>query len=65
MEDIHNINQSAEHLETRRGSPVDNRHSTDQLHHFVLQYAKPVQDLEWYKASITVNDLEWDRAVIT
>ena len=32
---------------TRRGSPLNSRPSTDELHHFVLNYAKAGQDLVW------------------
>ena len=39
--------------QTRQGSPIDIRHSTDYLHHFVLHYVKPLQDLEWDNAVIT------------
>ena len=39
-------------LKTRQGSPFDIV-DTDQLHHFVLHYAKPLHDLEWEKVVIT------------
>ena len=51
--------------ETRLGSLVDNRPFTDQLHHFVLPYAKPEKGLEWDKAATLGQDLDWDKAVMT
>ena len=33
-------------------------------HHFVLNYTKPGQDLEWDKAFKLGQDFEWDKAVI-
>ena len=50
---------------TRRGSPADNRPSTDYIHHFVLHYAKPGQNLKCHRAGISGQNLEWNGAVIT
>ena len=51
-------------LFNRQGRPVDNKLSTNQLHHFVLPYAKPGQDLEWDKAVVPGQYLAWDKVVI-
>ena len=40
-------------MKIRRGSPVDIKPSTDQLHHYVLHHAKPLHHLEQDKTDIT------------